>query len=357
MNPRGGGTHAALVVVVFLSALALAHRGRQWNFDALGYAAAAVSWSGATEEDAHRRVYDDLRAVASPAQWTALTASSEYRTKLAAEPRALATQVPFYASKPLLVGLSALAARAGLNVIEVVFVIPAIAWAAFVALLVGWLLRSGGGVPGVLLALGFATSPIGVEAGQLATPDSLAALFLLVGARGVVTRSVLLTAVGFALACATRADAALLAVALLAWTWWRMSARWAPALAAGLVLFVAVTQSLAQARSWSALFIHTFVRRLTVESDFESVVVTSSDYFRVLRAGLGGDFVLHPSVALFVLGLSALVARQTARWWLLAVWSALVLHVLAFPMLADRFFLAHYALVLVAAASRSERLD
>jgi hypothetical protein len=85
--------------------------------------------------------------------------------------------------------------------------------------------------------------------------------------------------------------------------------------------------------------------------------VTTSEYLTVLGKAFRGDYVLHPSLWLLFVGLSALVAQRKARWWLLAVWVAFGLHVFLFPMLADRFFLTHYALVLIAAATRSERLD
>jgi hypothetical protein len=113
--------------------------------------------------------------------------------------------------------------------------------------------------------------------------------------------------------------------------------------------------------SWGVLFTHAFIRRLT---DINSVRsdVTWSRYRDTLLPGLAGANALYPSaISLFVvvsaLGLLAVrngrnsAAERSAASLLLFLWSALFVHFVAFPMLADRFFISYYTCITVLTVS------
>jgi hypothetical protein len=103
------------------------------------------------------------------------------------------------------------------------------------------------------------------------------------------------------------------------------------------------------------LFVHTFVRRLITREAFATAHVSGAQYLNVLRRGADGAFTPHPSwFALFaLLSVVAWLRRSIepgVRQELALVawlWLAMLGHFLAFPMLADRFFVAGYAGVTV----------
>jgi uncharacterized membrane protein len=109
---------------------------------------------------------------------------------------------------------------------------------------------------------------------------------------------------------------------------------------------------MARGYSWKVLISHTFLRRVLERSDVESVRFGVSDYARILQEGLSGKYTPGPSLVLLVFAITliaVLVTRKEAHprrrallFLLLLVWGTIVVHFLAFPMLADRFFVAQY---------------
>lgn len=328
------------LVVTFAS-----YSGKQWNFDLLGYAAVVEHWKGASGEALHHAVYEEVRAVAPEAQFTALTASSGYRKGLFAEPDQLERQLAFYVNKPLYPALAGVLSALGMNVVLALFVVSALSLGVFALLWVRWLalvVPGGAAMGGVLILL----APPLLEAGQLATPDALCAALVLGGAMALHTQRLRLAWVLLALGCLTRPDAVLWGVALLV-----ASTGVSRSTAQGLGIIGAVTlisQGLLHGASWSALFVHTFVHRVVTVDDFATAHVDWSTYVDTLRRGSLNDFVLHPAGWLVFVGL-AVFARTRA---LIPVGIATVLHFALFPMWADRFLLVPYALVVLAVLER-----
>src|SRR6478752_1728994 len=86
---------------------------REWNFDCIPYAAAARAQLGESHAAAHAAVYRDLRSVAPAPKLNELTAGSQYRESVAADPEVLAVQLPMYWNKPAYVSLVALLVASG----------------------------------------------------------------------------------------------------------------------------------------------------------------------------------------------------------------------------------------------------
>lgn len=326
-----------MAVVTGAALLAVTQVRREWNFDVIPYGAVALRWAGHDAGSAHRLVYEQVAAAAPEKDAQALVASSAYRKELAADASKLESQLRMYSNKPLFCALLSVLARLGVNVIEAAFWLSALAFALLGSFVV---MALGGGVRalGVLLLL----TPPFLEAGLIASPDSLAALGLFAGGWALLEdRHAGWIAAGFLLAVTARPDAAMLAVALLLW-------RRHLALAAVVGALTALTQALVSPPSWEALFVHTFVRRLTSEADFAGAHVEAAAWLEALRKGLRAEYVLHPSLwPAFAVGSVVLAwKRVDARTALLVLWLVFVARVLVFPLVTDRFFLGTWALML-----------
>jgi hypothetical protein len=332
----------------------------EWGFDIVCYAGAARTWLGETPAQAHANVYRELELTAPWKEAEAIRSLSEYREGVANSVEQFAVQLPMYTVKPLYVGLVAAGVMLGGNSLTVQFWISAVAYGCFAILLLLALARVAS-VP-VALAMGAALllSPTFREVGQMPNPDALSALVvfggfyaLILARRPLLGIALLLVSIG------VRPNNLLFALAIAVWWAWKdrlQSAQAALAGSAGVVIYVIVNR-VTSAYPWGVLFTHTYLRRLTDVASVRSDV-TMSSYLGTLLPGLGGAGVLYPSVMLIFVAISVLafvvakrsenpsIARE-AMGLQLAIWGAVVLHFLAFPMLADRFFMVHYAAVTV----------
>jgi hypothetical protein len=301
-------------------------------------------------------VLRELESIAPPAAARSITSLSEYRQRVAGGVEPFMVQLPICTVKPLYVLLVAAVVRLGENSIAAPFEVSAVAYGCFAVLL----LIALAGVTSLPVALmtGFALllSPPFLEVGRLAAPDALSACIVFGGFYALVFADRPLTGAALLLlSIAARPDNVIFCLAIAGWWGWkeRHQIRYAALGGAVSALLYLVLGRMTGGYSWSVLFTHSFLRRL---SDLESVKsdVTLSNYLATLLPGLRGENVLNPSIVLLFVVVSALgwvsVRRsphpevgRTALGLQLAIWLAAALHFVAHPMLADRFFVVHYA--------------
>jgi len=364
---------ANLLALAFSSVLlSLAAQEPAWNFDCVGYAGAARGWLEGATPITHRAVYEDLSRAAPRAAVDQIVRGSAYRKAVSEKPEVFALQLPLYQNKPLYVGLVAATTALGMNGISACFWISAVSFGAFALVFLTTALRlAPAWVAWTASALLLCAPPF-LDLGRLATPDALAAAFSLGGVVTLVFSNRLrLGSVLLLLATLTRPDSILLVLAVVGWRF-RDHLRTVRSGIVGALLAVtiaAITLGLSSQYSWSVLFQHTFGSRLLSVEQLELRAPTALEYWRTVRRGLSGDHVPHPTTApLFglvsVLACAVLHRHHRPRGHThlhLAVWVAAVAHFLTFPLLADRFFAAHYATVvllgLAAASEGSRRLD
>jgi hypothetical protein len=330
---------------------------RDWNFDCVGYAGAARAWLGESGDTLHANAFADLARAAPSKARHDIAEGSAYRKALSQHSEKFLSQVPLYRNKPLYVALLALLTALGVNSIDAGFWISSIAFGALTSLLVHVLLRTTSARRAWLIAIALIALPPIREAGRIATPDALCAVFGFAAVRTVILGSTERAGAFLLLAVLARPDMALFAFAVLAWL-----AKWQTAKRRRLAIWAAITTSVACLGSalgypWRAIFVHTFVKRLTSTSQFESAHVTVDQYFVTLLRGLRSDFVLHPSACWVFLLLSvfggAILSNRERRPFAFAqflIWASFAAHIAIFPMVADRFFLAHYLSIAVTAA-------
>ena len=330
-----------------------------WNFDVVAYAGAARVWLGQAPEQAHAEVYRELALAAPPEAEEAIRSLSEYREGVAGSVDQFRVQIPMYTNKPLYVGLTAALVGLGADSILAPFWVSAASYGGFALLLLLCLRRVTSRWSSWMIGLPLLLSPAFRHVGQEPTPDALSACILLGGLYALAFGGrVLIGAMLLLLSIAARPDNVILCVAIAGWWWWKAPTQ-RPLAAIGAfasVVAYMVVNRVTGAYSWGVLFTHTFLRRL---SDFESISsdVTPAAWSSTLLPGLAGENVLYPSVVLLFLVISVLglIAAgrspgpdaRTALELQAAIWCAAVLHFLAFPLLADRFYIVHYAAITV----------
>jgi hypothetical protein len=355
------------VAVVLLVAIRAAMTPA-WNFDVVGYVAAAVSWSESDPRKIHDRTYQELKHAAPPRAYQDITASSSYRRALSERAEYLATQIPFYTNKPGYVLLLTVFAKLNLGLAKATYSISVAAYIAFCALALWWLRSIDRSAWMIMISLCFAVAPPITRIAGYSTPDMLSATVLGFAAFEIIARQ--RYPLGFALlvfSAIIRPDNIIFSGALIIWIAWRSEqerknrrALACIALAALLLVYVGVG-FLANAYSLGVLMKHTFVEKL-YEPGSMSNSIGFGEYLTALIQGIEGKGTLEPSVMpifilLTILALRQLAAREPqplsdhAAQVLLLCWTTVLLHFLAFPLLADRFFLHVYLVVTVVVAS------
>lgn len=351
----------ALAVLSCAIALAMFVRATpEWNFDVVCYDGAARIWLGETPSQAHVNVYRELASTAPSAEAHAITSLSEYRETVAASVEAFMVQLPIAAVKPLYVLLVAAVVKFGGNGIAAPFQISAVAYGGFAALVLFSLMRVTSFWPAMIIGLALLLSPPSLEIGRLPTPDALSTCIVFAGLYALVFAG--WPRVGAALlllSIAARLNNLILCLAVASWWWWKDRSTLRPAFFAGALSTVVylILNRLTGAYSWGVVFTHAYIRRLTDVASVRSDV-TWSRYVDTLLPGLAGANVLYPSVISLFAVVSALgflavrngrnrAADSSAASLLVFLWSAVIVHFVVFPMLADRFFMSDYACITV----------
>ena len=185
----------------------------------------------------------------------------------------------------------------------------------------------------------------------MATPDALFAVLAFACAALVLRGGNAYFVALLAIACAmTRPDGVPFVLALLAFRVTE-NKQWLAFAATAFASIGAASFAIARGYPWKVLIYHTFVRRVVDRSDADSVRFGVGDYARILQEGLSGNYTPDPTLlvvfAITVVGVLVTrrephPRRRSILLLLLLIWGTIVVHFLAFPLLADRFFLAQY---------------
>jgi len=352
---------ATLLVGAALTGFVLATP--EWNFDVVCYAGAARIWLGEPPAQAHANVYRELRTTAPPEAVYAIRSLSEYRETVAESVDVFLIQLPMYAVKALYVAIIAAVVKLGGNSISAPFQISAVAYGGFAVLVLLALARVASIRVMFAVGLPLLLSPPFLEVGRLSTPDALSAYIVFGGLYALVFAGKPLTGAGLLLlSIVARPNNIILCVAIASWWWWKDPSRspW-PFLAATLGMLVSLIVTwMTGGYSWGVYFTHAYLRRITDLATVRSEV-TVSNYLATLWPALRGANVLYPSFALLFLVIT-IMGSVTARGTVpakrrrevglqVAVWGSLAVQFVIYPMVADRLFVVHYALVSIVTVS------
>ncbi len=330
-------------VLVTIALAALYERHRHYNFDLLTYGACVLILEGASEEEAHARVYEEVKRVAPPVAYGELVADpppawlppshGAYRADLARDADHFAQQLPFYRVKPLYLWVVAAVHAAGVDLVWALRGVTLVSFAAFGLLVFLWTARRTSDA----IAFAVATPLLLMEPTSLlatAVSPDLPSLALVVAAAAAWIerrdRHLGVAAVLAALAVLMRPDNVIDMVLLIG-----VAGLYRPsgaslvrygAVAAFLVVEYVAIGRLAHAYSWQTLFWNTVVAPLPAPADTE-VHVTVGLYLDSLRNGWRNLWVALGSapVAIAVLALAARRSLRDPRCGFIAAMLAAVL--------------------------------
>jgi hypothetical protein len=354
----------ALLVLNAVAAFALALDG--WrkplpNWDIIPYAALVRAGPGITPEALSKLAYGDVRAYVGEAKFAPMVSGGDqdaaYRIKLYQDPAALQDNLRFYSVKPLYVALSRLALPFTGNAASAAALVSALAFAVLLALFPLFFRRRVLALV-LLWPLVLAGAPPLALVNHVATPDSLALLFVVCTAMAAVNgRHGVWVAASAVLAVLARPDAAVLLAPLLlglAWLQRREGRAWplVACFAVVMLLFVWLGQ---QALPWPTLFRHTFQGREAFPSaPALAQAVPLADYLAVIARTL--PHVLSPRPLLFFFGGLAIAivpwlrrrSLEGFQWIALVAAGNMAVHYLIFPIDEyghERMFLGSYFVI------------
>ena len=334
-----------------------------YNWDLLAYVAVAYEFGGVDPAATHARSYETVRQAVPAAAYALLTESTEYRAALVQQPDAFQQQLPGYRMKVAYPALMMVLQRAGVQPVETSLWISRAAYIGIGIVVFLWL---GSFLPpAIALVTAYAISSISpvLHLAELATPDALSTLVLLVGSWLVFQRNRVRTGLAaLVLSTFVRPDnlvfviAVCVGVAMLQ-TQHRKFALVSTASAA--IIAVSLTR-LTGGASWSTLFEHAFVQKVLYQQGHQSTL-SWADYIRVyLRESHPAN--LPPFLMLFgVLGGWLLwlrhrcFGRDAMTDVILVCAGYVALHWLVYPD-DDRFFVVAYLSILIALVRTSWEL-
>lgn len=366
------------VALVYVGALLIVILWTQtqihYRFDALGYIGAALQLSGLDAAAVHAETYRQVQAVVPPALFRELVTTDAYHADVYANANHFMQQLPFYHVRPLYNGLLALLHSAGLNLVHATMLLTVIAYAAIGALLFVWLSRHLGPVYGPGAAWLLAVSASMIEAARAGTVDLLSAAILIGAFYALIEHRHVRAFAGLLLLSLLARSDNIVLVAMFA-LYFAVAAPDAlrpprmHVVSFGLAAFalVAVIHATAGYYGWPVLFYHTFVAPLPAPAEV-SVAVTPVMYWHAVDMRLGSAlttgmpvfvafaFIAHALTRSGSADNDAAQQMQLIRGVLLVLLVNIAARIVAFPVVWDRQYIAHYlilaALMVAAAAAR-----
>ncbi len=332
-----------------------------YDWDVLGYMAAALSWEQTDKKQIHDNVYAFAQMAMPEETYRELTTQGSYRQDMYANHAHFAQQIPFYSIRPLYVACLYLLHKLGINLAQAAAVISALSYFLMAVILLLWITKYIDGVCGVGLPLLLILSPPMLMTARLTTPDALSAAMLVTAIYVLAEKRWL---IGFGLlmllSIFVRTDNIIYALILFSYLVLFGKHRLALSLP-GFTLFVAaavlsyLTINLAAGNyGWSTVFHHTLVQFINDPAE-HSFTISLPAYLKALRSGLsllvGGSMVIFLFFGLLAYYLSArkkILVQNIYPHLTLILGLSVLLRYALFPAILDRFFVAHYMLVAVA---------
>jgi len=345
---------AAYAVLIAFAAYSIV-KAPAYNWDLIPYVGAVLSPDANSVQQLHDDTYRVVQHSIPAAQFDVLTSGAHSKVVFQ-DPQSFVQQLPFYKIRPAYVGVLRTLYRLGINPVRATVLVSLLSYLGICVLLWKWLSRLLSGpllfVAATCIAL---TQPL-VEVASLSSPDALSTAVLLFAIYLLVERDRWLSAATLLyLSLFVRSDnlfTVLLVAAFTAWRWRNAPAprRAVPAAFACVALAtVFVSHHVAGNYGWAITIEHSFVKLLDYPA-LTHVHLSPALLGRMYLQGLAS--IRYSGAPVFALLLVLAVgahrrlrddAQTTLRLAMAALMlGGIVLHVLVFPIVSDRFFVAHY---------------
>lgn len=188
------------------------------NWDVIGYLASLFWLEGFDAIQIHALTYSSLEAAVSPSRFTMLSEAGAYHSAVHNDPNALLAQVPFYATRILLLTMAQGLYLFGIEPIQALHLVNACAITLLWILMAQWVLPKHTSSWWLLLLL-FALAGA-VSLGRTVTPDALSALVAFASIKACLSKH-RLAWLGPLLLPLARTDYVLLSGLICLWQFWQ----------------------------------------------------------------------------------------------------------------------------------------
>lgn len=348
-----------LTAVTALAVLVFGWKQPAYNWDMIGYLAAALHADGYRGADLNKATYDSLRSEVSASTFDQLI-QGDYRQTVFRDPVSLAQQLPFYRIRVLYIGSVRAVHRTGFSYPRATYMVSAV-FAALSVVLLGLLANQIGApviaVPLVVTFSGFA------DAASLSTPDAMACFFSLLAIYLVIKESALALAVA-ALLPLVRTDFLLLSLLISGHVFFVGRRKYAIGSVLAACVFYAWVTKAKGAYGWLALFNTSLIHKTAYPASLVPSH-TFDDYLKPYTL-LASDFVTRPHFVIFALAMAFLINHGgkalLANWRLLSPvfiipMAFTIAHLLLFPSITYRYFVFAVSIVAMGLIAQMKLLN
>jgi len=365
-------------ILLLLSALCLlpacifAFRRPAYNWDMLAYMAIVLKTDHPDWDlnHIHEHTYQIARQKIPATEYGYLIQST-YREKMVKDPSAFYEQLPFYAIKPLYLGMIYLLYKAGIT-LPVATLLPSIlAYFCIGLLLFHWLGRYMNPLLALISSLLIMYATFMVFVARISTPDAVSSLWLLAAFYFILEKpSIAFMFLFFLLSVFTRLDNVVTCLIILSFLfftrkWQKELVLWQYALMVItlVVCYFVITSITVAPLGWNLLYYPAFVHYLDL-SHRHLALFSFSEYAALLYSQAITAVVYH-HFTLFVF-LTLLVVtplflknqgQRFDQWFSVLLIFIILTRFVLYPDLADRFYISFYLCILILFAKKCIKMN
>lgn len=327
-----------------------------YDWDLVAYVGSAIALQEHDSKLIQQQAYAAVRAEIPDDDYADIANGSEFRHDVAQNAKHFREQLRFYQIRPLYIWTIAALHRIEIGYVQATRVISAAALFFIGILVQGWLRRYVGEIQAAVCAILLLLAPVLIASARTGSPDALSAFVLLLGVYFSIERDAqLIGSALLLLSLALRTDNVLFVLIFLGVEMFRGIARRTRLTAASAMLAaVAIVVTINHAENnypWSVLMQNTATP--IVNPADVSPKISISDYFGAVHDMLDEARENSVTVFPFIAAIALFSSRTPNRLKrlvkiVLLSWAA---HIIIFPHMEDRYFIAGAAMIGIAAAA------
>ena len=345
-----------LFAILLLATTLVAYFVPYYDWDVVAYVGSAIALHEHDSKLIQQEAYAALRAELPEDDYADIVTGSDFRSDVAKNPNHFRQQLRFYQIRPVYIWTLATLHRIGIAYVQATRGISAAAFFLIGILVQAWLRRYVGEAQAVACTILLLLAPVLFTSARTGSPDALAAFIVLLGVFLWIERGApLIGSALLLLSLAIRTDNVLFVFLFFGVEAFRASekriratAAFATVVAIAIVLMIDHTE---HSYPWAVLMQNT-VTPIVNPAEVSSTV-SVSDYFGAVHDMIDeareNSVMVFPFIAAIALFSSRTPNRlERLLKIVLLSWAA---HVIIFPHIEDRYFIAGAAMIGVAAAA------
>ena len=342
--------------VLLLAITLIAYFVPYYDWDLVAYVGSAIALEEHDSKLIHQQAYAAVHAELPEDDYADITNGSDFRRDVAQNPDHFRQQLRFYQIRPLYTWTFAALHRIGIAYVQATRIISATAFFFIGILMQSWLRRYLGEIQTAVCAILLLLAPVVFTSARTGSPDALSALIVLLGVYvSIESDAALIGSALLLLSLTLRTDNVLFVLIFLGVETLRASSKRIRATAAiatvAAVAVVLVINHAEHSYPWSVLMQNTATP--IVNPAEVSPRISISNYFDAVRDMVDEAGENSVTVFPFIAAVALFSSRTPSRLKrlvkiVLLSWAA---HIIIFPHIEDRYFIAGAAMIGVAAAA------